>query len=78
MSFSNKEIRCHILDRRDQVEEAIETLEYLNGKTASLEEAVRTAQQALDAHHQRIHKVEKLKTDIEATLDTHWLDNPPY
>lgn len=78
MSFSNKVIRCHILDRRDQVEEAIDSLEYLNKKTASMEEAVRTAQKALDDHKLRITKVEKLKTDIEATLDIHWLDNPPY
>lgn len=76
--FSNKRIRCHILDRKDQVDDGKETIRYLEGETASLEEAVTAAETALADHHKRIANAKQFVKDVEATLDIHWLDNPPY
>jgi hypothetical protein len=76
--FSNKRICCHILDRKDQVEQGKEHLEYLKGETPELEKAVLDAQKALDDHRAAIANQEKFIKDVEATLDTHWLENPPY
>lgn len=76
--FSNKQIRCHIDDRTDQVEQGKEFLEYLNGGTASLEEAVKTAQKALADHKLEIANKEQFIKDVEATLHIRWLENPPY
>lgn len=78
MTFSNKLIRCHILDRRDQVDQGKDTLKYLAGKTEGLEQAVKDAQKALEDHHRRIANTEKFVKDVEATLDIHWLNDPPY
>lgn len=75
---SDKKIRCHITDREDQVDECKEALVYLAKRTAELEGAVKTAQEALAAHHRRIVNVNKFKEDIEATLHIHWLNDPPY
>lgn len=76
--LSNKIIRCHIHDRQDQVEECTDRLEYLNGCTAKLEQAVADAQTALQENAEAIARTIKLKTDIEATLHIDWLNDPPY
>lgn len=76
--FSPKVIRCHILDRRDQIEECDESLEYLRSQTEVLEQAVESAKMALQQNANAITANRKLKADIEATLHIHWLDNPPY
>lgn len=76
--LSNKTIRCHILDRRDQVEECDDRLEYLKGCIATLEQAVEDAKTALQDNADAIVRTTKLKTDIEATLHLDWLNDPPY
>lgn len=76
--MSTKVIRCHILDRRDQVEECDKSFEYLSSLTKKLEQAVEDAKKALQQNVDDMTANRKLKTDIEATLHLNWLDNPLY
>jgi len=76
--FSNKRIRCHILDRTDQVAMGKEHLAYMVKRTPGLEKAITDAQKALDDHRAAIADQEKFIKDVEATLGIHWLENPPY
>lgn len=76
--FSDKIIRCHVLDRRDQVNEGKEQLEYLKKRTVELQEQVNAAQRTLDLNLAAIERKQKFVNDVEATLHIHWLNDPPY
>lgn len=76
--FSNKIIRCHVLDRQDQVDEGKEHIEYLKKQTVKLQERVKAAQRALDRNLAAIERKQKFVNDVEATLHIHWLNDPPY
>lgn len=78
MTFSSKEVRCHILDRKDQLEEAKyeQKTETLN--TAKLEAAVELARKKLEDHLKGIKKRQKHIDYLESTMNIDWIDNPPY
>ncbi len=80
--FSNKRIRCHILDRTDQLESAKWQLNYLRGKTNEIAQekldAIEAANRKHETHLLRLADAEKFVNDLEATMHIHWLENPPY
>lgn len=76
--LSNKRIRCHILDRTDQLASAKEQLKYLKGRTLKQLQAIHGAELALEKHSTNIANAEKFVKDLEATMHIHWLENPPY
>lgn len=78
MALSNKRIRCHILDRTDQLESAKYQVKYLNGKTQEKLDAIATAERAHEEHLTRIANAEKFVKDLEALMHIDWVDNPPY
>jgi Uri superfamily endonuclease len=78
MTFSSKEIRCHILDRQDQLKEAIYWQKTEALKTLKLEAAVELARKALEDHLKGIEKRQKHIDYLESTMHIDWIDNPPY
>lgn len=82
MSFSNKEIRCHILDRKDQLAMAKEWQERDINNFPKLQREtfakIATLYEELDAHEAGIAKRQEHIDYLESTMDIQWIDNPPY
>lgn len=78
MTFSNKIIRCHILDRQDQLSEAIYWQECETAKIPELEQEIIDAQETLEKHKQSIEKRKEHIEYLESTMNAKWIENPPY
>lgn len=78
MTFSTKIIRCHILDRQDQLSEAIYWQKCETAKIIELEQDVVDAQERLEKHKQAIEKRKEHIEYLESTMNTKWIENPPY
>lgn len=78
MTFSTKIIRCHILDRQDQLSEAIYWQKCESARTTELEKDIIAAQERLEKHKQTIEERQKHIEYLESTMNIRWIDNPPY
>lgn len=78
MGLSNKVIRCHILDRKDQLENALWFREKGLSEIAALEKAIETAQTKLNAHMIRLESNKYLIDTLESLQHLDWIDNPPF
>lgn len=76
MSFFTCELRCHILDRQDQLKSCKEHRKYLETKRQQLEAALATALAEYEAHIQRTALREKFIKLVESTLSERWIDRP--
>ena len=76
--LSSKQIRCHILDRKDSLEEALYWQKAETARIPHMKEAVRVAQTNLEAHLVCIEQRQKHIDYLESTMNTDWIDNPPY
>lgn len=80
--FSNKVIRCRILDRKDQLvdaqnaqSQAIKEVPVLEAELAAI---IAAARKKLDDHINAMEKRQKHIDYLGSTMDIHWIDNPPY
>lgn len=78
MSLSNKVIRCHILDRKDQLENARWFRAKALSETAALEKDIERAQTKLNAHLIRLESNKYMIDTLESLQHLDWIDNPPF
>lgn len=80
--FSNKVIRCHILDRTDQLADAKNdqdrAIKKVSVLEAEVEATIAAARKKLVDHMNGIEKRQNHIDYLESTMDIHWIDNPPY
>lgn len=72
----NCELRCHILDRKDQLEMSKSSRPYLQQKSEDLKKAIADAQAAYDHHLGRIARRELFIELVESTLKVDWIARP--
>lgn len=76
MSFMTCELRCHILDRQDQLESCKRSRVYHEKKTKELLEACEKAKQEYENYLKYVAKRERFIALVESTLDERWIDRP--
>lgn len=76
--FSNKIVRCSILDRQDDLKEALYWQETEKRNIVKFEEAVKIAEDNLNKHLKRIEERQKHIDYLESVSDIKWIENPPY
>lgn len=70
----SKQMRCHILDRQDQLEEALERRERLNQHIPILKEKLNKALKAIEDHNADIAEVERFITLLQSTSHIKWIE----
>jgi len=77
--FSNCPLRCHHLDRKDELE-ALKFNRQLNGgptkKREELEAAIKKAQEKLEAFDKSQVNLDRWLKLLEDSLVHHWIDKP--
>jgi len=72
----NCELRCHILDRKGQLEWLKHSRLHREEKIAQLTEAVQKAKDELEKYQAHCKKRESFISLVESTLGQHWIDRP--
>lgn len=70
------ELRCHLLDRKDQLESCKSSRKYLEDKKQELFEEIVKAQKKYDEHLRRMERREMFIKLVESTLSQQWIDRP--
>ena len=76
MSFMTCELRCHILDRQDQLESCKQSRIYHEKKIKELLEACDKAKLEYNAYLKHVAKRESFIALVESTLNERWIDRP--
>ena len=76
MSFMKCELRCHILDRQDQLESCKQSRVYHEKKIKELLEACDKAKLEYETYLEYVAKRESFIALVESTLDKQWIDRP--
>ena len=76
MSFMTCELRCHILDRQDQLSSCKQSRVYHEKKTKELLEAYEKAKLEYEAYLKYVAKRESFIDLVESTLSERWIDRP--
>lgn len=78
MSFMTCELRCHILDRKDQLESCKDHRRYQKKRKQELLEAINKAQEEYDKFLKYVERREKFIALVESTLHKDWIDRPDF
>lgn len=72
--FCTKNMRCHHLDRKDQVGEYEQSLRWVHETINGNLEALKAAQEKYDESLLAATRIESRISDLKATLHIHWIE----
>lgn len=70
------EMRCHVLDREDQIGSHRELLAWLESKTQGYLNEIECAKLNYEKHLNKIVEVKEFIEKLESTLHIPWINNP--
>ena len=76
MSFMTCELRCHILDRQDQLESCKQSRAYHEKKIKELLEACERSKLEYETYLKHVAKRESFIALVESTLNERWIEHP--
>lgn len=72
--FCTKNMRCHHLDRKDQVGEYEQSLKWAHESIKENLAALQVAQEKYDKSLLKVPRIESKISDLKATLHIHWIE----
>lgn len=76
MSFMTCELRCHILDRQDQLESVKSLLKVYDEMLKEKLEKIEAAKAEHEKLKKHVDRRKKFISLVESTLDQQWIDRP--